>query len=95
MEPTHLVRRSPDWALEQVADPILYNPVGRKPDRILDPLGFQEIIDFRVSEARVGAEIDARDLAAPEVATVRRLLVAIFALQCRGQPCPVAHLSIF
>src|SRR4029077_2401833 len=23
MEPTHLVRRSPDWALEQVADPIL------------------------------------------------------------------------
>jgi hypothetical protein len=56
MEPTHLVRRSSDRTLEQVADPIMQNPVGRKPDRIFDPLGFQELIDFRVSEARVGAD---------------------------------------
>jgi hypothetical protein len=33
MEPAHLVGRSPDWPLEQIADPVLQNPVGRKPDR--------------------------------------------------------------
>src|SRR5262249_26345343 len=29
MEPTHLVRWSSDWALEQVADPMLQDLVGR------------------------------------------------------------------
>ena len=29
MEPTHLVRWSSDWALEQVADPMLEDLVGR------------------------------------------------------------------
>jgi hypothetical protein len=43
MQPTHLVRRSPDRAFEQVADPALENLVGRQPDRVLDPLGFQEL----------------------------------------------------
>jgi hypothetical protein len=38
MEPTHLVRRSPDRTLEQVADPALQDLVGRQPDRVFDPL---------------------------------------------------------
>jgi len=57
-------RRTPDRAPEQVADPVLQNPIGRKPDRILDPFGFEELVDLGVGKARVGAEIQARDLAA-------------------------------
>jgi len=30
----HLVRWSPDRALEQVSDPVLQDPVGRQPDRV-------------------------------------------------------------
>src|SRR5262249_51640591 len=29
MEPAHMVRRSSDWAREQMADPALQDPVGR------------------------------------------------------------------
>ena len=63
IEPPHLVRRSSDRALEQIADPALQDLVGRQPDRVLDPLGFQELVDLRHGEGRVGPEIDARDLA--------------------------------
>ena len=63
MEPTHLIGRSPDWALEQIADPALENLVGRQPDHILDPLGLQVIVDARHGEGCIGPEIDARDLA--------------------------------
>src|SRR5262245_21846316 len=38
MEPAHLVRRSPDRTLEQVADPTLQDLVGRQPDCVFDPL---------------------------------------------------------
>jgi hypothetical protein len=34
MEPAHMVRRSSDWAREQIADPALQNLVGRQPDRV-------------------------------------------------------------
>jgi len=34
LEPTRMVRWSPDRALERVTDPFLQNVVGRKPDRI-------------------------------------------------------------
>jgi hypothetical protein len=34
-----------------------------KPDRILDPLGFEKLIDLRICETRVGSQIDARNLA--------------------------------
>src|SRR6266567_3886028 len=57
MEPAHLVRRSPDRAREQIAD-----PVRRQPDRILDP-HFEKLVDLGIGEARVSPEIDARNLA--------------------------------
>src|SRR5947199_58113 len=41
MEPAHMVRRSSDWAREQIADPALQNLVGRQPDRVFDPLRLQ------------------------------------------------------
>jgi hypothetical protein len=35
----------------------------RDPDRILDALSFEVLVDLGIGETRVGAEIDARDLA--------------------------------
>src|SRR5712692_2775948 len=63
MEPAHLVRRSPDRALEQIADPVLQDPVRRQPDRILDPLRFEKLVDLGIGKAGVSPEIDAQDLA--------------------------------
>ena len=64
MEPTYLVRRSPDRELAQVAHSLLQNAVGQKPDHILYPLGFEKLVAIGIGEGRVGAEIEARDLAA-------------------------------
>jgi hypothetical protein len=64
IEAAHLVRRTPDRAREQVANPLLQDAVGGETDRILDALGFEKLIDVRIGEARISAEIDARDLAA-------------------------------
>src|SRR5260370_1245498 len=61
--PTHLVRRSPDRTLEQIADPVLQHRVGGQTDRILDPLGFEVLVDARHRESGIGPEIDARDFA--------------------------------
>src|SRR5262245_2388676 len=63
MKPTHLVWRSPNWTLEQITDPVLEDLVGRQPDRILDPFGFQVFVDARHGEGCIGPEIDARYLA--------------------------------
>ena len=41
MTPAHMVRGSSDRTLEQIADPVLEDPVGRQADRIFDPLGIQ------------------------------------------------------
>ena len=57
----HLVRGSSDRTLEQIADPILEDPVGRQADRIFDPLGFQELVDLRHGERCVSA--DTQELA--------------------------------
>jgi hypothetical protein len=46
MEPRDFIWRSSDRTLEQLADPALQHLVGRKPDRIFDPLGFQELVDL-------------------------------------------------
>src|SRR5260370_10796550 len=54
---THLMRRSPDRALQQVADLVLQDPVGRQPDRVTHPLGFEELIDLRGGVGRVAAGI--------------------------------------
>ena len=57
-----MVGRPADGALEQIADPVLQDAVGGQTDRILDPLGFEILVDFGIGEARVGAKIDARHL---------------------------------
>ena len=54
----HLVRRSPDRALEQVSDPVLQDAVGRQPDRVADALGFEELVDLGIGEGRVAAKIE-------------------------------------
>src|SRR5206468_9139211 len=54
----HLVRRSPNRALEQVSDPVLQDPVGRPRDRITHTLGFEELVDLGVGEGRVATEIE-------------------------------------
>jgi hypothetical protein len=33
-------------AFQQIADPVFQNAVGRKPDRVADPLGFEELVDL-------------------------------------------------
>ena len=58
-----MVRRTPDRAPEQITDPLLQDPVGGEPDRVLDPLVFQVLVDPWHGEGRVGAKVDARDLA--------------------------------
>jgi hypothetical protein len=60
----HVVGRATYRTLEQVADAFLQDAVRRKPDRVLDAFRFQILVDIGIGEARVGAEIDARDLAA-------------------------------
>src|SRR5215470_5092930 len=63
MTPAHTVRGSSDRTLEQIADAVLEDPVGRQADRIFDLLGFQELVDLRHGERCVSAEIDTRELA--------------------------------
>src|SRR5262249_20681610 len=54
---------SSDRTLEQVANPTLQDLVGRQPDRIFDPLGFQELVDLGHREGCIGSKIDAWDFA--------------------------------
>ena len=58
-----MVRGTPDRARQQIADPSLENLVGGNADRIFDPLGLQELVDPWHGTGRVGAEIEAQDLA--------------------------------
>ena len=53
-----MVGRPPDRALEQVADPVLQDAIGWKPDRIFDPIGFQILVDIGIGEGGIGAEIE-------------------------------------
>lgn len=52
----HMVRRTPDRAGEQIADPFLQDLVRRKPDRVYDPFCFKILVDIEIGEARVGAK---------------------------------------
>ncbi len=53
-----LVRRSPDWAPEQVSDLVLQDAIGRQPDRVADALRFEELVHFGIGESRVAAKIE-------------------------------------
>jgi hypothetical protein len=61
--PAHVIRRAANGAVEQISDPFLQDAVGGQTDRIFDPLGFEELVDFRIRKAGVGAKIKARDFA--------------------------------
>jgi hypothetical protein len=63
--PPDLVRRTANRALEQVADPQLQNLIGRQPDRVLEPFGLLELVDLRVREGGIGAEVAALDAPIP------------------------------
>jgi hypothetical protein len=83
--PANMVRWPPDRTLEQVADPVLQDPVRRKPDRVFDPFGFKIFVDIRIGEAGIGAEIDARYLAAiARHDTIKHTLPAIGAVDVAG-----------
>ena len=51
----HMERGTPDRVLKQGADPVLQNPIGRKPVCILDPLGVEEGVDLRIGKSGIGA----------------------------------------
>lgn len=54
---THVMRQSFDRALEQLSYLVLWNPVGRQPDRVADAFGFEKLVDLWVGKGRVAAEI--------------------------------------
>ena len=57
--PPNLDGRPADRAFEQMSDPLLQDVVGWQPDRILEAFGLQELLDLRVGEGGVGAEVAA------------------------------------
>ena len=61
--PTDLTRRTANRVLEQVADPVLKNPIGRQPDRVLVAFGLQELVDLRICKGGIGAKVTALELA--------------------------------
>ena len=52
---------SADRPLEEVADPLLQDLIGRQPDGEADALGLQQLVDLRLGKGRIGTkrEIDA------------------------------------
>src|SRR5665811_2448463 len=61
--PSDLARRTANRALEQVADPLLKNLIGRQPDRVLVAFGLLELVDLRVRKGGIGAKVTALELA--------------------------------
>ena len=92
-------RGTPDRTRQQVANPVLQNPICWKPDGILDPLGFEVLVDIGIGKVCVGAEIEVRDLA--PIASYNRLqhiLPAVRRMDVAGTKCaafevaePVEH----
>jgi hypothetical protein len=60
--PAHVIRRAANGVFDQISDPFLQDAVGGQTDRIFDPLGFVELIDFGICEAGVGSEVDVQNL---------------------------------
>ena len=52
----HLKRWASDRALEQVADPVLQDAIGRQPDCVANALGFDELVNLGIGEGRVAAK---------------------------------------
>src|SRR5207249_5680539 len=92
----YFVRRSPDRALQQVANPILQYAVGRQPDRVADALGFEKLVYLGIGEGCVAAKIQA--LHDASVAGDHRLqhraptIGAVHVARPQGAPLDVAKL---
>jgi hypothetical protein len=73
-----------DWSLKQIPDLLLENLIGRQPDRVFESFGLQELVDLRVCEGGIGAEVAAFELTSVAgrdrlnrlLPTVRRMNVA-------------------
>ena len=57
----YFVRRPPNRARQQMADPFLQDAVRWQPYCVFDPLGFEKLINFGIGKTRVCPEINARD----------------------------------
>src|SRR5215213_2222713 len=53
----HLVRWSPDRALQQMSDLVLQDLVGRQADRVAGTLGFEKLVNLGIREGCVTSEI--------------------------------------
>ena len=53
-----VLRRPPDRPRQQMANPSLEHVVGRQADRILDALLLQPLVDLRLGEGCIGAEVE-------------------------------------
>lgn len=58
-----MVRRTTNRTYQEVSSTLLQNTLPGQPDRILDPFGFEILVDRGICEARVGAAINAGHLA--------------------------------
>ena len=54
---SHLLRRPADGAPEQMGDALLQHPVGRKPDGVTEAFRFEEVVNLRHGEGRVGPKV--------------------------------------
>src|SRR5450631_1302799 len=59
VEPLHVVRRSADRTLEQMADALLRYLVCGQADRVFDPFSLHELIHVGLSESSVASKGDA------------------------------------
>jgi len=54
-----LLGRSADGSGQEVADPPLQDLIGRQSDGVADAFGLQELVDLRLGEGRIGAEVES------------------------------------
>ena len=82
----HLIRRSSDRALEQIADPVLQDLIGGQADRVFDPFSFQALVHAGNGEGCIGPEIDAQDFALiPHDDRLKHILPAVGAVHVAGR----------
>jgi hypothetical protein len=55
----YFLRRSPDWALQQIADSALQDVIGWQPDRVSHVLGFEKLVYLGVGEGSIAPEVEA------------------------------------
>jgi hypothetical protein len=56
----HFVRRTLDWTVQQVADPLLQDAIGWRPNSVVEPFAFKMLMRFGIGEAGVGNRMGLR-----------------------------------